>query len=613
MARWIGTDAERRVFPPSREVLARNWFRAAARYPHPSGTTEGSSAVLNELTARVRYGSRELRLTRDPENPFAVDTVTFDAARRTPYTAAARLNSYLPQNALARYAEAFSAALIDPQHCPMCGHLAQGFDAELYGEPGVFLARGAGFALIPNRFPPSPGPFDLLLVPVSHDAPDRKTAGKRVSLGDLEAVTEACAALAMAAQRNHVLDGMSVPQHDHWKLTPLETPAGRWREMALACRTAAREAPLWQGQVPGVSFDMLGITGQDTRQVLECVATCLQRLEDAREVFTLWYADGVFAILPRWSEAYHQKPLLPPLSSAVGTLLMPPCDPKLLSTMEQRVPLAGEFDWRQFAAGAIQPAGTAPTVKVLWRDELPASLAGSTAVVIDVLAATTNMADFLAAGAELYLTNSANVLADLARLRAQGTPPLVVGETLDPGLAAQLRFDCSNDPLVIRESGLLNRLEAQPVLYLSNNGTRVVVEALERGASRVLAASFVTAGAVARSLREDCAPVVILPAGEVQFAKELREGEDFECGQYLARLVRGAAVDPARSIAATAEYVRRVYPELQPEAHRKAFAARVERYLEIVLAIDRVPIVPLCFRESGSGLIRAVNQSKRPS
>ena len=246
---------------------------------------------------------------------------------------------------------------------------------------------------------------------------------------------------------------------------------------------------------------------------------------------------------------------------------------------------------------------------VLWSDELPASLAGKTAVVIDVLAATTNIADFLAAGAELYLTNSKNVLRDLELLKARGQAPLLVGETLDPELHSKLRFDCSNDPLVIRERGLLQRLQGQAVLYLSNNGTRVVVDALRRGAARVLAGSFVTAAAIAKAVRADHAEAVILPAGELQFADELREGEDFECAHYLSRLIRGQHPEVDRYLATSAAYTHRRYPSLQPPEVRAGYGARIDRYLEIVLATDRLPVVPVCFQEGGSWLIRAMDMS----
>ncbi len=615
ISQWI---TEGRQFPEGREIFLRNCFRAAERYPHPNGGAAGSGAVLVDLTQNLTFRSSELALTRWPGYQVQIQEVLWDPSRRQPYVSAAKRTPYQPALAPEEYQRHLGALPAPAHECPLCGHLVQGIDDIAKGEPSVLLALGDGYALLPNRFPPSPGPLDLLLVPTQHDASRGEAFGKSISRRDLLAVREVCRELGMAAQHNHVLDGMSVPQHDHWKLTPAELPAGKWREFARAALEQAGTEKVWCGAVNCTPFDMRFIAGRDSMLVLDRTAEILERLEQGGEVFTVSYVDGVFAILPRWTEGLKGVPLMPPLSSAVGTHLMVKNESRLMRALERFVPLQGEFAWERYVGAVPQVPETRglPSANralahgtVLWSDELPASLAGKTAVVIDVLAATTNIADFLAAGAELYLTNSKNVLRDLELLKARGQAPLLVGETLDPELHSKLRFDCSNDPLVIRERGLLQRLQGQAVLYLSNNGTRVVVDALRRGAARVLAGSFVTAAAIAKAVRADHAEAVILPAGELQFADELREGEDFECAHYLSRLIRGQHPEVDRYLATSAAYTHRRYPSLQPPEVRAGYGARIDRYLEIVLATDRLPVVPVCFQEGGSWLIRAMDMS----
>jgi 2-phosphosulfolactate phosphatase len=134
-----------------------------------------------------------------------------------------------------------------------------------------------------------------------------------------------------------------------------------------------------------------------------------------------------------------------------------------------------------------------PTLSVYALPKLvdPAELVGGTAVVIDVLRATTTIVYSLDAGAEQIVP--CLEIAD-ALAAADEFPP---GEVLLGGERGGLPidgFDLGSSP----DEYTPERVEGKTIVFTTTNGTRAMHHA--RAADEVLLAAFVNAGAIARRL-----------------------------------------------------------------------------------------------------------------
>lgn len=133
-----------------------------------------------------------------------------------------------------------------------------------------------------------------------------------------------------------------------------------------------------------------------------------------------------------------------------------------------------------------------------------AKLAGRTAVVIDVLRATTTITTALASGADTVVPVLTPEEA-FQMVRENPARRFVLGgerkAVLIPG------FDLGNSPLEYTPS----RVGNLPVLFTTTNGTRAIRRAA--GADRVYIASLLNAPAVARRLLEEGHDVAICCAG----------------------------------------------------------------------------------------------------
>jgi phosphosulfolactate phosphohydrolase-like enzyme len=135
-------------------------------------------------------------------------------------------------------------------------------------------------------------------------------------------------------------------------------------------------------------------------------------------------------------------------------------------------------------------------ITIFWPWELPEKIEGI-AVVIDLWAATTNIAQMLLRGAEkIYIANGKNILSTVKSF-PQAIP---VGESTDSKLEGFFR--CSNSIKKVAKFDV----KGKTVIYMTNNGTRVIEKALKKGAECVVTASYVNLAAVAEyiALRQGC-------------------------------------------------------------------------------------------------------------
>ncbi len=166
-----------------------------------------------------------------------------------------------------------------------------------------------------------------------------------------------------------------------------------------------------------------------------------------------------------------------------------------------------------------------------WLTGMPAAAgaAGTTAVVVDVLRATTTIATALAHDAR-YVATRAEVLESFelrAALEARGEAPLLGGErggTRVPG------FDLGNSPREYTPA----RVAGRAVILCTTNGTAAVARCAD--ARALYAGAFVNVAATAAAVAKSGAPVTLCCAG--------REGaaslEDAACAGLLAELLCAA-------------------------------------------------------------------------
>lgn len=160
----------------------------------------------------------------------------------------------------------------------------------------------------------------------------------------------------------------------------------------------------------------------------------------------------------------------------------------------------------------------------------PAELAGGTAVVIDVLRATSTIVYALAAGADRVIPCGE---VDEARQIATRLKP---GSALLGGERGGLRingFDLGNSPTDYTPEVVAGKT----LVFTTTNGTRALLRARE--ARRVVAAAFANLNAVVRWLVAETGPIHILCAGT--------DGkvtlEDVLCAGFIVQGVQRAVAD----------------------------------------------------------------------
>jgi 2-phosphosulfolactate phosphatase len=205
-----------------------------------------------------------------------------------------------------------------------------------------------------------------------------------------------------------------------------------------------------------------------------------------------------------------------------------------------------------------------------FHEHLPPVAREATVVAIDVIRATTTAITAVATGKRLYPAGS---IEAAVRLAADLDRPILAGEL---GGVQPYGFDMQNSPCEVEELGD----DSRPIILLSTSGTRLMMEAADRGACRP--ACLRNARAQGAQLAHEGAAVVILGADS---RGEFRE-EDRLCAARIARPLLEAGHEPADRL--TAEIVERwgdapVDALLQSRSARYLRETAQEHDLEFVL------------------------------
>jgi 2-phosphosulfolactate phosphatase len=214
-----------------------------------------------------------------------------------------------------------------------------------------------------------------------------------------------------------------------------------------------------------------------------------------------------------------------------------------------------------------------------------AALAGATALVIDVLRASTTMVTALGHGC-LALLPVAEVQE--ARARARALPgALLAGER---GGDPPEGFDLGNSPLEFTPE----RVGGRTIVFTTSNGTRALLAA--RTASAVAVAGFVNLTAAADWALDQGRDVVVVCAGELG----TRSVEDETCAGLLVDRVLsvepGAVAAPAAAEAAGAArpYAKDLARLAQEAPHARHLASHGRgRDVAACLTLDVFTLVPV--------------------
>lgn len=219
-------------------------------------------------------------------------------------------------------------------------------------------------------------------------------------------------------------------------------------------------------------------------------------------------------------------------------------------------------------------------VEICWPKELPENING-VAVVCDVWAATSNINSFLSRKVKKLLVVDDNNVQDV---KEKYKNSLVIGESVE---FPKTFFDASNYPLDIERTNI----EDEVILYMSNNGTKVIELAFEKNAKQVLTVSFSNLKTMGEYLRSSEEEIYLLPSRDLH--NEVVE--DLVCVQSLKKFIRGNDVnlDKIKEEAKSAITIRYGAEGFDQAANFK------------ILFQNNLDIIPIC--EKTNGFINVFN------
>lgn len=264
---------------------------------------------------------------------------------------------YIPKNS--KYAHR-----TDISKCFLCQNVAQGIDhAEDPNYTGNNLIdRVNDFFIMPNRYPSLLG--HSLLVPINHDLTEcrvnpaydpatgnamypsepGKTRGNLISDADLASAIEACDKHHLAGLRNHTLDAMSIPFHDHFHLMPMDLIPFSMAEK-IAQEKAETDFGAQVYTLRHTPFSTLLVQAEKSDGIPEVAGPLLRRMELQNEVFTLVYHGGKLFVSPRNKEMVGDS--RQSIGSGVAVHYLDNDSASHLEKLRALVPLQGRYDWKK--------------------------------------------------------------------------------------------------------------------------------------------------------------------------------------------------------------------------------------------------------------------------
>lgn len=221
------------------------------------------------------------------------------------------------------------------------------------------------------------------------------------------------------------------------------------------------------------------------------------------------------------------------------------------------------------------------------------------AVILDVNAASTNIAAILGSADEFYVTNRDGLHTVLEKM----PDAILVGESKDPEIAK--KFQVSNNASHIDQAVRDGIFTGRRIVLLTTNGTYVLCRLIEHGATPVLSVSYVNLFTVSSWLASNGydSGIMLVPAGgqEIEFENDRELVEDKICAEALAAVLRGEQMNREVFFAASRAGIDRQYVKYEGLWPTK------QADLDLIFSPrDRYPVVPLC-RKTTDGLIRVID------
>ncbi|VVB83542.1 Uncharacterised protein [uncultured archaeon] len=222
---------------------------------------------------------------------------------------------YTPKKSVADY-----GLRLDIKECFLCHNIVQAIDAQEFPSEiknNLILKSGENFVM-PNRYPSQAG--HSLLIPKNHDdfsnrvipkidnnrrkiyIPEYgKTRGEIITESSLAEILECFDKYNFKALKNHVLDSMSIPGHDHWHIFLDDSPS-----LSLLKKLTKDAKKTSFGQsiylLRNTPFDTLLIKEENPENIIHPAVKILEKMEKSDEIFTLAYYKGHLLISPRNSK-----------------------------------------------------------------------------------------------------------------------------------------------------------------------------------------------------------------------------------------------------------------------------------------------------------------------
>lgn len=266
----------------------------------------------------------------------------------------ARAGSYSPRGA--------NYPGLQVSSCALCGNLTQIVDAELgVADELNALWFDEKHAWLVNKFPYVRG--DSLLLTRRHDDMELRhhvtrsiergqgvrsimrrpgaTAGAKISADFLVKAFALADRYRQVAHRNHPLDGMSMPEHDHIKLIPESHPM--W---GLCLREAQQLSGGYCGELRNTPFSTLAMKDSPVA-LADKVSFICNRLEDLQVVFTFVYCGGAVFVTPRAGPRVDAADADVWIGNGVSGHIFehPGSNPEHLRRALAYTARRGEFDW----------------------------------------------------------------------------------------------------------------------------------------------------------------------------------------------------------------------------------------------------------------------------
>lgn len=330
-----------------------SWHRAIANSGTPLDFADGHD-----------YSSSTIWFDGIPFSSVSMQGIDRDYRKKVIQGAA----QHQPQKDLNSYGREFD------EDCMLDKNIVQALDAlprDSIIETNALAIFDDKFAWIVNKFPYNIG--GTLLLPIAHDdltnrasfdkettewtkSSDSQTRGAIISNDFLSVVVATCDSYDQTAQRNHALDGMSIPLHDHFKLMPQANPSLKVIDNLIRQELVeGNEAIAYRPK--NTPFDTLCICGSNKKKTVEIAQEVLAKLEKNDEIFTVVYHKGHFLITPRKKELFGNGNKDGWTGSTVGMHGVddPEENPDHLRRIKKYVAPKASFEWGKYI-GDLEPS-----------------------------------------------------------------------------------------------------------------------------------------------------------------------------------------------------------------------------------------------------------------